>query len=104
ELLLCHGVGEDDMQRLAPDDAGYALEANTPLQRLLVQKRYPYVLGGHTHQRMVRAIGGVTFFNAGTLRRDDDPCFLWLDFERGVAEFHDITPEGALTGRAALFF
>ena len=104
DLLLCHGVGEDDMQRLAPDDAGYALEANTALQRLLVSKRYPYVLGGHTHRRMARAIGGITFFNAGTLRRDDDPCFLWVDFERRVAEFRDVSPEGVVSGEEAISF
>jgi putative phosphoesterase len=104
DLLLCHGVGDDDMQRLAPDDTGYALESNRALLRLLAERRYAYVLGGHTHRRMVRPIGGITFFNAGTLRRGDDPCFLWLDFERRVAEFHDVSSEGVLTGEAAIAF
>ena len=31
KLLLCHGVGSNDMQRLGPDDSGYAISANEDL-------------------------------------------------------------------------
>jgi predicted phosphodiesterase len=84
--LLCHGLGTNDMAELKPDDEGYALSSNLVLQNLLAQKTYAFVLNGHTHQAMVRHLGGLTIINAGTLRRGDRPCLAVVDFEQGFAE------------------
>jgi predicted phosphodiesterase len=93
-LLLCHGVGEDDMQRLGPDDEGYALETNDALVALLRAGRHRFVVGGHTHDRMVRrfATGGgeLVFVNAGTLARDSAPCCAVLDLEAKSVRFFDL--------------
>ena len=52
-LLLCHGVGDDDMALLRDFDDGYALESNDALQRLLSSTGAPaFVACGHTHRRM----------------------------------------------------
>jgi len=86
-LLLCHGVGDDDMQRLRPDDHGYALESNIALEKLLDAKRWTFAVGGHTHERMVRAFGGsgdLVFVNPGTLARDHTPCCAIFDVAHGV--------------------
>lgn len=94
ELLLCHGVGDDDMVRLGPDDEGYALACIDELQRILGAPAIRFVVAGHTHRRMVRAFarsGGapLAFVNAGTLRHGYDPCFAILDVHHGV-EFFDL--------------
>lgn len=88
-LLLCHGLGSDDMATLYPYDRGPELAGNATLQELLREKRYRYVVGGHTHRRMVRVIDDVTFVNAGAIKETREPCCLVLDFEQGVAQFHD---------------
>lgn len=80
-LLLCHGVGEDDMALLRSDTKGYALHGVPTLRDLMLDPAVEYMIGGHTHQRMVRSFHGLTVVNAGTLHRDDDPCFLEVDFE-----------------------
>jgi predicted phosphodiesterase len=80
KLLLCHGLGANDMKTLLPDDTGYALQCNEAVERLLSESDYRYVLSGHSHRRMVRRIDNVTFVNAGTLRRMNDPCFCVIDF------------------------
>jgi putative phosphoesterase len=90
QLLLCHGVGSDDMALLRSDDEGYALTSNFALQDILRSRRYRFVLGGHTHRRMVRQLGGVTFLNAGTLKHDDAPCALLVDAEALTASFFDL--------------
>lgn len=90
KILLCHGLGPHDMNRLLPDDYGYALESNDELQKLLRSKEYRYVVNGHTHHRMVRDFGGVTVINTGTLRRDHDSCFAILDFGARIVTFYDI--------------
>lgn len=88
-LLLCHGVDTDDMVCLREDDTGYALETNDALTRLLVHNEYALMVGGHTHDRMVRKIGALTVVNAGTLKRDDEPGVLVLELEAGVARYFD---------------
>ena len=39
------------------------------------------IVGGHTHQRMVRRIGELTIINAGTLHRGQRPCCVVIDLE-----------------------
>jgi ribosomal protein S18 acetylase RimI-like enzyme len=79
-LLLCHGLGKNDMARLGPDDFGYALESNDELQSLLGLARHRWIVNGHTHRRMVRKFASLTVINAGTLKRDNHPCIAVIDF------------------------
>ncbi len=90
QLLLCHGLAENDMNRLIPDDYGYALATNDELQGLLSSQEFRFVINGHTHQRMVRDFDGVTVINVGTLLRGHSPCFAIVDFEAGTVTFYDI--------------
>jgi predicted phosphodiesterase len=89
DLLLCHGLGEDDMATVKPDDFGYALESNTALQALL-RERHAIVVCGHSHRRCVLRFGETTIVNAGTLFREHDPCALVLELPACVAQFHDL--------------
>lgn len=89
-MLLCHGLGPHDMQTVHPDDSGYALEYNDALQALIAERRYRFVVCGHSHQRMVRGFGQLTVVNAGTLYRDHEPCFARIDCAAGEVEFHDL--------------
>jgi predicted phosphodiesterase len=84
---LCHGIGENDMAVVRPDDTGYALESNLELQALIKAKHYRFMLGGHSHSPMVRTIGGLTIINAGTLDRLSRQVCCILDFEAGKVEF-----------------
>jgi len=101
DLLLCHGVGDDDMVRLlphsAPEDLAYALE---PLR---ADPTLSFMLGGHTHHRMVRPLGGLTVFNAGTLHRDYCPGFVTLDFEARILEGFDLVYGQALSAEKLPF-
>lgn len=93
-LLLCHGLGDDDMASVGEYETGYALDTNQALQALLRQATYRYVVCGHTHRHMVRRFAGLIVINAGTLSREHDPCCAILDFERGEASFHDLDAAG----------
>lgn len=94
-LLLCHGVGDDDMQRLRPDDDGYAIESNLALANLVDAKRWTFAVGGHTHERMVRRFGALSFINAGTLAFDHAPCCAIFDVENGRVAFFDLEDPSA---------
>jgi len=88
-LLLCHGVGENDMAQLGPHDEGYAIAALAELKRIRDEGRIRCIVGGHTHERMVRAFGELTFINPGTLRGEDDPCVAIFDLSKQCVEFFD---------------
>lgn len=89
-LLLCHGVGDDDMIRLLPDSSDYDVHTNGPLQRLLAEDEVRVLVGGHTHRRMVRRFGNLTVINPGTLFREHDPCFAIADLETLSVDFVDL--------------
>ncbi len=99
DLLVCHGVGEDDMVRLGPDDAGYALQCIDELPALLDDAALSFVVAGHTHRRMVRrferARAPLWFVNAGTLKAGDGPGFGVLDVHDGIQWF-DVAADGAV--------
>ena len=95
-VLLCHGLGTNDMSRLTPDDYGYAIEVNEDLHALLRAGRYPWVIHGHTHRPMVRHFAGLTLINPGTLRRDDGPGVAILDLEAGLFERAELGTDGGI--------
>jgi predicted phosphodiesterase len=82
-VLLCHGLGTNDMAGVKPDHEGYDISSNTELQQLITERRYRFVLNGHTHRPMLRTFGPLSIVNAGTLLRDYERCFTLVDFERG---------------------
>ena len=79
-LLLCHGLADNDMVGVEPEDEGYALEANVDLQQLIDRADYRLIINGHTHSRMVRRFGRkLTIVNAGTLKGTKEPGFGVVD-------------------------
>ena len=47
-----------------------------------------FMIGGHTHERMVRVFPGLTVINAGTIHRKDEQTFMVTDFETMRAAFY----------------
>jgi predicted phosphodiesterase len=109
-LLLCHGVADNDMCKLGAEDFGYAISSNEDLLRVLFDPAVAVMVGGHTHKRYVRRFERaqgkppLVVVNAGTLARDDDPCFAILDDAAKSVEFYviDDTLRVSLSSRAIL--
>lgn len=91
--ILCHAVGEDDESFLRSTTRGYDLQIEA-LRELMLDPTVQYMLAGHTHERMVRRFQGLVVVNAGTLRRDDSPGFVVVDFERAIVRCFDIADLG----------
>jgi putative phosphoesterase len=90
ELLLCHGLGENDMAMVREDDEGYSLDFNLALSELIKSKHYTFVANGHSHHAMVRTIEKLTIINAGTLARGARQICTVIDFQAGHVELFDI--------------
>lgn len=96
-ILLCHGVGRNDMNFLNPEDDGYAVESNMELQELMRSRRFDLMINGHTHKRTVRRFGPLWNINAGTLIRDQSPSVCTLDHRKLIVRTWSISPSGLLT-------
>lgn len=99
-VLLCHGLGENDMAQVQAHERGKELQDNEALQALLKARKYRVLINGHTHRAGVIEHGGISFVNAGTLRRDRNPCCCTIDFERGEVVFYDLSDQGPITERS----
>ena len=86
--ILCHGVGEDDEAWLLPETRGYALQDIPTLRELMLDGGVQYMIGGHTHQRMIRVFPGLTVINAGTIHRKDEQTFTVIDFGARKVSFY----------------
>ncbi len=96
-VLLCHGLGEDDMASVRPDDEGLALHDNHVLCRLIQGGAHRFVINGHTHRPMLRTIDGLTILNAGTLHPKHRPVCSIADFDAGKVHLFDLSPAGVVT-------
>jgi predicted phosphodiesterase len=98
DLLLCHGLGNDDMASVALDADAMSIQWNDPLAALLAEDRPLWVLNGHTHRRGVWSYQKLTVVNGGTLLRDHDPCISIVDLARAEVTYVDIEG-GSRVGR-----
>jgi predicted phosphodiesterase len=97
-VLLCHGLGEDDLACVRPDDYGHALEGNRALWELVESGTTRFVINGHSHRAMLRNIAGLTILNAGTLHPKHRPVCAIADFDAGYMQIYDL--EGGQTKAA----
>ena len=80
------------MAKVTPDDHGYALDSNDELRGLIADPKIRFVVNGHSHRIMVRHFPELTIVNAGTLKADNDPGCLLIDF--GAEEVSSYTWAG----------
>lgn len=93
--LLCHGVGLDDEAWLLPDTRGYALQDIPTLHEMMLDEDIRFMLGGHTHERMVRVFPGLTVVNAGTIHRKNEQTFTVVDFSAMRVGFYSASEANA---------
>jgi len=91
-VLLCHGLGDDDMASVRPDDEGLTLHNNHALCRLIKSGLARFVVNGHSHRPMVRTIESLTILNAGTLHPKHRPVCSIADFDAGQVQLFDVDP------------
>jgi predicted phosphodiesterase len=110
KLLLCHGVGDNDMIRLNADDSGYAISSNEDLLKVLFDASIHVMVCGHTHRPMVRRFergsgkAPLVVVNAGTLAREDSPGFAILDTATRRVEFHGLAEDMTTTAKSHAVF
>jgi putative phosphoesterase len=86
DVRFCHGSPRRDdeiLTRTTPDDV---------LTEALADVAEPLVVGGHTHQQMVRSVNGtVTYANAGSVGMpyEGRPAAFWMIVDDGVPDLRE---------------
>ena len=87
-LLLCHGVGDNDLRKVWPGTERMGVERSRELDRIIESEQYRYLINGHMHFRTMIHFESLTLINAGTLRGEHWPGFSLLDLaDRQVTAF-----------------
>lgn len=94
QLLLCHGLGDNDFVGVRPDDTDEAVRRLPDFGKLEAAGRYAFVVNGHTHRPMLRRIGRITLLNAGTLLSAHRSVCCVLDFEGRRMTLFDVSHAG----------
>lgn len=78
-LMLCHGVGDNDLRKVWPGTTRMPAERSHELDHLLAHREIQMMVNGHVHYRTLIHFNEFTLLNAGTLRGDHHPGFSLLD-------------------------
>jgi predicted phosphodiesterase len=89
-MLLCHGIGRHDLEKITSFDTDYSLSQNRFLQEVADARRYRLMVSGHTHERLTTRVGELVVVNAGAIHRVPDAGFLLLDFAANRLQWHAI--------------
>lgn len=95
KLLVCHGLGDDDMAGIMPWDDLTLVRYNVGFRSLCRVSSARFVLNGHSHKRMVRAVEDRLIINAGTLFRDHDPSFGVVDLDTLHVHVWEFEPDSS---------
>ena len=80
KLMLCHGMGDNDLQKIWPGTARMPAERSQVLDQLIDTGHYRYIINGHMHFRTIMHFEALTLINAGTLKGEQWPGFMLIDF------------------------
>jgi len=92
-LLLCHGVGDDDLQKVWPGTERMPVERSARLDEIIAQAQTSIMVNGHVHYRTMIHFESMVLINAGTLRGDHRPGFSILDCSLEQIVSYDFEPE-----------
>ncbi|MCH9673351.1 MAG: metallophosphatase family protein [Gammaproteobacteria bacterium] len=83
-LLLCHGVANNDTQKVWPGSERKGPDKSEDLDQLIADDEVRIVVNGHMHFRIILEFQRMTFLNAGTLK-DSPACGVsLLDLKDGT--------------------
>lgn len=91
-LMLCHGVGANDLQKVWPGTQRMPAERSKRLDTIIAEGDYNLMINGHVHYRTIIHFDALTLLNAGTLRGDHHPGFSLLDLEENMVRGFELEP------------
>ena len=83
-VLLCHGVGRNDLKKVWPGTNLLEPIRSSELDRIISEEKFDYVINGHIHFRTMVHFKKMTLINAGTISGDFSPGCTLIDFNENM--------------------
>ena len=93
QLMLCHGVADNDLQKIWPGTERMPVERSKKLDEIIASDAYTFMINGHMHYRTLINFRSLTLLNAGTLRGEHHPGFSILDCSADTLTGYEFYPE-----------
>ena len=85
-LLLCHGIGDNDLRKVWPGTERMPIERSIELDAIIATGNHRFIVNGHMHFKTIIHFESLTLINAGTISGTRWPSFTLIDFETGVID------------------
>ena len=92
DLLLCHGVLDNDLAKIWPGSQRMPAETDATLDALIQHGQFRWLINGHMHYRVVLDFPGLTLINAGTLNPGHRPGVSLLDIPNNDIQVFEFGP------------
>lgn len=89
-LLLCHGVGDNDLAQVWPGRTPDQIRRSRDLDTLIEADEYRFLVNGHMHFRVLLNFRNLTLLNGGTLKGERAGVTV-LDFLTGSITVYTVT-------------
>lgn len=99
KLLLCHGMGKNDLRKIWPGTERMPVERSHELDRIIDTGKYQFIINGHVHFKTMMHFRTLTLINAGTISGDRWTGFTILDFEQALIETYTFAESGITLGK-----
>ena len=83
-VLLCHGVGKNDLKKVWPGTRQFAALKSRELDRIICEENFDDMINGHIHFRTMVHFKKLTLINAGTISGEFSPGCTLVDFDEKV--------------------
>jgi len=80
-LLLCHGIGDNDLRKVWPGTERMPVERSHELDKIIDEEEHRFLINGHVHFKTMIHFEKLTLLNAGTIKGDMWPGFMLIDFD-----------------------
>ena len=101
-MLLCHGIGENDLRKVWPGTERMPIERSAELDAIIATKDYRFIVNGHMHFKTIIHFESLTLINAGTITGTRWPGFTLIDFETGVIDAYSFEGQAIHHGKTTL--
>ena len=103
-ILLCHGVGTNDLDQVWPGSEKLGPQRSERLDQILEENKYRYLINGHIHFRLLLEFTNLTLINPGALKKNLQrgilPGFFILDTKKNQLETYLMDGAGKIIQRA----
>lgn len=85
-VLLCHGVGKNDLKKVWPGTSRFEPLKSKELDQIIREENFDYVINGHIHFRTMVHFKKLTLINAGTISGEFSPGCTVVDFDKNIIQ------------------